>query len=247
MRPMRKKTRGAAAAGGVAAVDRCLAILAAFDGARPALGLGELALRTGLYKSTILRLLASLERRAFVQRGTDGRYRIGPGAWRVGLLFLRALDVEERLRPVVQDLAARADESASLYVPLPGSEPPARVCLLRADAAHSVRDHVRVGDQLPLSEGAAGRVLRAFLEPSSPELSALRRDRVHASWGERDPEIAGVAAPVFGGDGWLVGALTLSAPTARRSRSWLEGMKPVVLAAAERASRELGFAGEARR
>lgn len=236
---------------GVAAVERALAILEAFDGARPALSLADVAAATGLYKSTILRLAASLERHAFVQRGADGRYRIGPGAFRVGALFSRALDLETRLLPVLRDLAARADESASFYVPLAGSSPPLRLCLLRVDAPHSVREHVRVGDRLSLGEGAAGRVLRAYLGGrggrAGPELTRLRREGAFASWGERDPEIAGCAAPVLGADGGIVGALTISAPTARRDRRWLEASRPLVATAAARASRELGFTPEAAR
>jgi DNA-binding IclR family transcriptional regulator len=242
-RPPEERARAPA---GVAAVERALTILGAFDGSRPAMGLAELALRTGYYKSTILRSLASLERHAFVERGTDGRYRIGPGAWRAGALFLRELRLDERLLPPMRELAAQSRESVSFYVPLPDDRPPARVCLLRVDADRSVREHVRVGDRLPLGEGATGRVLKAFLETGGPELARIRRDRVHGSWGERDPEIAGVAAPVLGPDGALVGALVLSAPTARHDRRWIDAMKPQVRAAAARTSRELGFSGEGR-
>lgn len=231
--------------GGVAAVERALTLLGAFDGSGPGLSLAALASRTGFYKSTILRLLASLERHAFVERGPDGLYRVGPGAWRAGSLFLRDLRLEERLLPVMRRLSSRSRESVSFYVPAGAPRPRERICLLRVDAERSVREHVRVGDRLPLAEGAAGKVLSAFLEPRNPALARIRRERVHGSWGERDPEIAGVAAPVLGADGTLVGALTLSAPTARHERRWLEAVKPMVLAAADEASRRLGFAGEA--
>ena len=46
--------------GGVAAVNRALSILVAFDGQAAPLSLSELSRGTGLYKSTILRLLESL-------------------------------------------------------------------------------------------------------------------------------------------------------------------------------------------
>ena len=45
---------------GVAAVNRALSILQAFEGETEALTLALLARRTGLYKSTLLRLIASL-------------------------------------------------------------------------------------------------------------------------------------------------------------------------------------------
>ena len=43
---------------GVAAVDRALTILSAFDGEPNALTLAALSRRTGFYKSTLLRLIA---------------------------------------------------------------------------------------------------------------------------------------------------------------------------------------------
>ncbi|MFY0104379.1 helix-turn-helix domain-containing protein, partial [Acinetobacter baumannii] len=65
-----------AADGGVAAVDRALSLLAAFSVERPMPNLAELADQTRLYKSTILRLLASLEHAGLVRRLGDGRYAL---------------------------------------------------------------------------------------------------------------------------------------------------------------------------
>ena len=66
-----------AAAGGVAAVDRALSLMSVFTPRDKALSLGELAERTRLYKSTVLRLLASLEHAGWIQRLDDGRYALG--------------------------------------------------------------------------------------------------------------------------------------------------------------------------
>jgi len=65
--------QAANAEGGVAAVDRAFAILSAFSIEQDCLALAEIARRTGLYKSTILRLIASLEKAGFVRRLTDGK------------------------------------------------------------------------------------------------------------------------------------------------------------------------------
>jgi len=62
---------------GVAAVDRAFLILSAFREDDPALSLAVLARRTGLYKSTILRLMQSLMRAGFVTRLPDGNYVVG--------------------------------------------------------------------------------------------------------------------------------------------------------------------------
>src|SRR5688500_11732278 len=60
---------------GVAAVDRALSILDALTDDR--VSLAELSKRTGLYKSTVLRLMKSLEKGGYALRTSDGMYRLG--------------------------------------------------------------------------------------------------------------------------------------------------------------------------
>src|SRR5690606_42944 len=73
--------------GGVAAVDRALHIAATLADHEHALTLAELARATGYYKSTLLRLIASLERNGLVCRRADQRYSLGPLAFRLGKAF----------------------------------------------------------------------------------------------------------------------------------------------------------------
>jgi DNA-binding IclR family transcriptional regulator len=72
---------------GVAAVDRALLILSAFREDDVALSLALLARRTGLYKSTILRLLQSLLRAGYVVRQPDGNYVIGSEPTRLAKMY----------------------------------------------------------------------------------------------------------------------------------------------------------------
>lgn len=226
--------------GGVAAVERALSILQAFDETVETLSLAELSARTGLYKSTILRLAESLAQFGFLERTPDARFRIGPGAWRVGSQFVRAMRLEERLQPLLDELSARTEESVSFYVPVMTPPPPVRVCVLRADSPHPVRDHVRVGDRLPFDAGAGGRILRAYIAPRDRADEAAKQAGYYASFGERLPEIGGVAAPVFERNGQLFGSLTLSAPTARRDRDWFGANAPVLRDFARRGTELLG-------
>jgi DNA-binding IclR family transcriptional regulator len=92
-------------ASGVAAVERALAILAAYREGDAALGLADLAQRTGLYKSTILRLIASLERFRFIARLDDGRYQLGPALLHLGSLYQRSLRLEQHVLPALRRLA----------------------------------------------------------------------------------------------------------------------------------------------
>lgn len=213
---------------GVAAVERALQVLGAFRDGDAALELSDLAARTGLYKSTILRLCASLERHGYLRRLATGAFRLGPAPLRLATLYQQSFRLADLARPTLAVLADRSGESASFYV----REGAARVCLFRADSPHTVRDHVREGDQLPLDRGAAGKILLAFGGARGPVFARIRRRLVAVSYGERDPETAAVACPVFGPDGVLAGALALSGPRYRFTRPAVASMRRLLLRAA---------------
>src|SRR3546814_13825056 len=75
---------------GVAAVERALSIMGAFEAQAKTMTLAEISRQTGMYKSTVLRLLVSLERFGYVGRASDGSYRLVPMAFRLGAAFHRA-------------------------------------------------------------------------------------------------------------------------------------------------------------
>lgn len=225
---------------GVAAVERALTVIGAFDEDAPILTLAELASRTGLYKSTISRLLVSLRRCGFIERDSVGRYRVGPQAWRVGSLFAVDLTLEKIMRPIMNEVLAVTHESVSYYVRLPGTKPPVRMCVLRVDPMRRIRDVFHVGNRLPVDIGAGGIAMRAFSGPPYlQEDDMVRQERAYISWGEIDSEVCAVGAPVLGHDGRAVGALVLSAPQARHDFAWATAMKAVVRDAADKAGKSL--------
>lgn len=83
---------------GVAAVDRALLILSVFREGDSFLTLALLARRTGLYKSTILRLLQSLLRAGYVVRRPDGNYAIGPEPSRLAKMYQATADTEGNVK-----------------------------------------------------------------------------------------------------------------------------------------------------
>jgi DNA-binding IclR family transcriptional regulator len=186
---------------GVAAVERALSILGAFRDGEAALSLADLAARTGLYKSTILRLLGTLESARVVERQADARWSLGPMLFRWGALYARARPVERHLPAALRALAEASGETASFWV----RHGDHRLCLARVRSASPIRDDLAEGDLLALPQGAGGRVL------SAPDPRALG---VVATFGERNPETAAVACAVIGAQG-LAGALGISGPRER--------------------------------
>ncbi|RZL87216.1 MAG: IclR family transcriptional regulator [Variovorax sp.] len=227
-----------AAPGGAAAVDRALSLLSAFGPGDEALSLAQFAERTQLYKSTVLRLLASLEHARLIRRQDDGRYALGTEIARLHGLYAASLSLDRIVPPVLRELVAATGESAAYHVRQPQGDSWVRLCMYRIDSPHMVRDHVRAGDLLPTDRGAGARVLIAFgPEAECPRTGKDRElcDTIRAQGfcalvGDRSAELAGISAPVFHADGLLAGAVTLTMPVHRYSETFVG---PVRAAAAK--------------
>lgn len=217
-----------AAQGGVAAVDRALSLLSVFTGGDHALSLSELAERTRLYKSTVLRLLASLEHARWIQRLEDGRYCLGPEIARLHGIYSASFSLEHIVLPVLRELVATTGESAAYHV----RQGDARLCLYRVDSPHPVRDHIQAGDLLPLGRGTGGRVLTAFDDilsaapgPDRKLYRKIRSDGYFAAIGDRLAEVAGISAPVFATSGAIAAAVTLTVPAHRYDPSHVAAVR----------------------
>jgi DNA-binding IclR family transcriptional regulator len=108
------------------------------------------------------------------------------------------------------------------------------------DASRTVRDSVHEGDRLPLAQGAAGHVLRAFRGARGERYDRVRDSMFDASFGERDPEIAAFACPVFGHGNQLVGAVSLSGPRYRIEALGEAKIVPVLFKHAQTLTRTFG-------
>ncbi|SFU32581.1 helix-turn-helix domain-containing protein [Halomonas korlensis] len=98
----------------VEAVERALTVLEAFDSAQETLSLAELAHVTGYYKSTLLRLLGSLERFDYVKRGENGRWSLGHTPVRLARRHTPSRHLAARIQPLLDRLAAESGETAAL-------------------------------------------------------------------------------------------------------------------------------------
>jgi DNA-binding IclR family transcriptional regulator len=202
----RLQEREPPAVAGVSAVERALVVLTAFRRGDHTLSLAELAERTGLVKSTIMRLAVSLQRYRLLARLPDGSYRLDAEALRLGTAYQQSFSLGDHVMPVLDRLAAETGETASFYV-RHGEE---RLCLFRVESKKQIRMHVQPGDTRPLDGAAGAQVLRHY-ETTPAEHITLP---VFTS-GASDPDAASLAAPVFGAGQELMGVLLVSGPVSR--------------------------------
>lgn len=225
---------------GVAAVDRALAILGALESVTAPRTLSDLSRATGLYKSTILRIIQSLSDAGYVMRVEGTKYALGHAVMRLGIAYEAANPLRHTVLPVLRQLVDMGTESPSFHVRQSAEE---RLCLFRLDSNHSTLDRVQAGDRLTIRRGAAGKVLLAFETGEAgdgDEMQQIRDTCFAVSLGERDPICAGVAAPVFAASGRILGALSLSGPRERFRDGDIARMRTQLNDAARDLSRQLG-------
>ncbi|GLT01434.1 transcriptional regulator [Sphingobium jiangsuense] len=220
---------------GVAAVDRAFDILHAFTREKPVLTLAEIARATGLYKSTILRLMGSLEKYGFVWQRADGSYQLGSGLLALSAIFQDSFELRDYVQPVLEELVAATNEGASFFI----RDDEYQVCLFRIDGRHAIRDYsIRLGDRRVLNEGAASTILRRFETPSAQPVRP--EDFCVVSVGRVDPEMAAMSMPVFGAGHALLGTISLSGPSLRFTPDYVEKLRPLLREACVRLSINLG-------
>ncbi|OZM83353.1 IclR family transcriptional regulator [Pseudonocardia sp. MH-G8] len=138
-------------------LTRALRVLDAFTPARSALTLSEIARQTGMPVSTVHRLLAGLVAWGALERGDDGRYRVGLRLWEVGALAPRGQGLREHALPFLEDLSQITRENVQLAV-REGTE---LVFVERIAGTGAVPVLSRVGSRFALTATGVGLVLLA--------------------------------------------------------------------------------------
>jgi DNA-binding IclR family transcriptional regulator len=230
---------------GIGVLDRCVAILTAVeDGAR---SFTDIVTATGLTRSTGHRLILGLEDHGFLLHVGGLGYALGPRLLALATAAARDLPLRELAHPALERLARSTGESAQLYV----RDGDRRVCVDTVESERELRTIVDVGASLPLDKGSAGKVFlawgtdrdRARLAEDGgrlPQQVATTRRRGWAeSVAEREPGVASVSAPIFGPDGSLVAAVSVSGPASRLGQLRAKRYAPAVLEAAREVGRAL--------
>lgn len=217
---------------GVDALERAFKLLECFDRQGEPLSLAELSRRSGLYKSTILRIAVSMDRYGYMVRQSDGRFRLGPTLWRLGSQYLTQFDLAELIRPELKVLVEATTETASYFV----REGNTRVCLYRQNSPRAVRHHLVEGQRLPLEVGAIGKLFRAYCDDLEGD-PAICEAGYATSQGERDPDIAAVAVPILDSTGKIRGAMSVSGLITRFNETKRAAALPILRRSAARLSR----------
>ncbi len=247
-----------AAASGTQAVDRAAGLLLVVLESPQPPSFGELQEASGLAKSTLSRLLSSLERHALISRAEDGTVRPGGALTRFAHSRRPTDELIEVTRAFMVELSEATGETINLAV-LDGTEVEQ---ISQIDCTYLIGG-VKSGDlKVPLHASALGKVFLAYgaeLPPGRLRKISTRtitsRDRLREDlqrvrergWAladsELEPGLIAVAAPVFSAGGDVVAAISISGPTLRMTREVAHNYAELLVAQAVKASEILGFHG----
>lgn len=220
--------------------------------------LGPLAQELGTHKSTVLRLLQTLEAQGFVRRmGTEPQFGLGLRILELSSAIVADLDVRSVARSYIEKLAAETGETVHLAT-IDGEQV---IYLDKVESIHPVRMYSRVGARAPVHCTGVGKAILAHRDPSEwPEIDFHRftdrtigsleemradatriRERGYArDEREHEDSIRCIAAPVFDSNAQAVAAISVSCPASRMSEKRLLSHVDDLQQAAEAITRELG-------
>jgi IclR family KDG regulon transcriptional repressor len=221
----------------VPAVDKALDILALLRAEGRELNIAEISKATGSHKSSVQRLMTTLNYHELVERDKlTKRYFLGIALAEYGRVALNNLDIRRLARPFLQSLVENSGETAVLAI-LNGTK---MVMIDKREPQSQIRVSPFIGARFPATATSNGKALLAWLPdlrvaeiiqteglPASTTKSIVEHDAYRADLAatrergyaidreEFQEGVSGVSAPVFSPKGLVIATLSLVGPAFR--------------------------------
>lgn len=239
----------------VQAVIRALKILKVIGNSTTPLQIAEISKITGLNRTTVWRLLASLEEEGFVDKDlvTNG-YVLGYELYGMTAPGGQYEALKRLARKPLEELQKQVDETVLLSVPK--SNGVFTIEQINPDYAVRLIDYTN--EISPLHCTSNGKIIlslfsneeleRFLAQPLQQhskhtildskvlkaELADIRKDGVGYTFGELDESENAISAPIFGSDGHLLACVTIGGPSFRLPKEKLFTLKDKILATAHK-------------
>mgnify|MGYP000497926776 CR=1 FL=1 len=253
----------------VRSVDRAAALLVCLSDADGSASVTDLSHSLDLHKSTVSRLLSTLERRGLVEQDLEsGHFRLGVGIIRLAQSAERTLNLRAIALPEMEALAKVTHETVSLEV-FDGVAASVAICQIdgpnltpmpditgRPIAMHAIASGKVLLASLPertvLSIARRGLVrytARTITDPRAllEELATIRRRGYAVAIGEWDERLSAAAVPVCDARGSVIATVVVWGASARVNATQLPDLITAARDAARGISHKLGWSGAAQR
>lgn len=247
----------------IQSVQRATAILWCFTKHDSELGVTALSKELDLHKSTVSRLLSTLQQEKLVEQNpATGKYRLGLGLVTLAGIVLDRLDLREVAYPYVTTLAGLVQETVNVVV-LSGNQ-----CMNigGANSPRSIQYVGRMGRRTPTHCTSAGKVLLAYLSPEKRReillkplprftektivdsqrleqtLAQVKEQGYAITHEEHQDGLSALAAPIYDHTSAVVAAVVVSGSTYRLGDDKIEQFIGPVQDTAREISIQLGCA-----
>ncbi len=242
-------------------VEKALKLLDHFDDTRPEIGLSDLARLAAIDKATVLRMLGDMAAAGLVEQDPQSRlWRLGVGLLRLARLREARFPVTRVLTPILEKLAEDTGETS--HAALFSGHDLSNVGVV--ESSRSTRVHIEPGLRLPLHATASGVAFTAFaradlvtqalkrplvgITATTPTTRAAFAALVDAAQARGyatadqtfEAEVYGIAMPLFGPDGFAIGALDVASPASRVTPAHEAAIVAALGPAAQTATQGLG-------
>lgn len=213
-------------------------------------------------KTSVYRMLLTLEEMGFVEKGSDSKYRLGLLFLTYGNLVASRLNLRQIAYNIMQELHKELKEAINLIV-RQGDE---AIYIEKVDVYQKVRLYTAIGRRSPLYAGACPRVILSFLTDQEIEaylnqvemeqiasgtitsterlLKTIRDARVNGytiSHSELENYTSAIAAPIFDFKGEVIGGLSIAGIEANYQNDKIAFYANKVMNAADEISHKLGY------
>ncbi|MFW5687250.1 MAG: IclR family transcriptional regulator [Halanaerobium sp.] len=222
----------------VQSLIRAMDILDLISSCKEGINVTEISARLKLHKSTVYRLLSTLEYKNYVKKDENKKYRIGKRVIEIGHQALNDIDLRKEMRPFLQKLGELTKETVHL-----GVIDDFKVFYIdKVESSHIIRMYSSIGKGGPLYCTGIGKVLLAFSgqkyiekfikrvkfvkytentiinkKDLRDQLAAIKNKGYAVDNMEHENNIRCVAAPIFDYRENLIAAVSISAPAQRMS------------------------------
>ncbi|KJS82580.1 MAG: hypothetical protein JM58_14585 [Peptococcaceae bacterium BICA1-8] len=246
-------------------LERALWLLTFFDSGSPKWRVSDLSRQTGISKSTVSRMLQTMEKHDFIEKDiVTGQYGLGVRFLEFAALVSYGQDLRRCSQNEMSWLVNETGECVILTVHSAGEA----ICIDKRDSSRPVHITYLVGGRASLHAGASGKILAAFMNPTDIEqfikekglarytdktivdpdefrqdLERIRQQGYAITHGELDSGIMAVAAPIFNNECQIVGGISVVCLPERLNEA-LDEIVEKTIKAANRISLKLGFSNE---
>lgn len=245
----------------VRSVERAIDILQTFATASE-LTLDEITGKTNIPRSTVYRILCTLEGKQLVRFDQDKQvYKPGLRLIELGLLLSSSLDVNQEAEDVLIELHNRTRQTVLMAV----KDGDGILYVFKKETRQGLKFSSMLGQRQPYIYGVLGPVLLAF-EPDEKierilqipipkrtpatvtdpaiikqRLMRIREEYIYEEANETHDGVVGIGAPVFDAQNEVVAAIGVVGPTVQLTEERLKQVKPLVMQAARLISRKMGY------